>query len=623
MKMIFRSRTALLAGLVVLLVACAPQVATDMPEELRGQPDFAPTSTPFITPVPLALTPISTDLPLPAIPALINSQSSKMLALAGDTLVTVNPDSDSVTLVDISTEQMLSEIAVGDDPRSVAITPDGALAMVALRGDNGLAVVDLAEMALQQVVPICHMAYGVVTDGRRVYVSCLGDDIVAIWDIETASIVYNIAVGDAPSALALSGDWLLSTHLYDGTVTVINIERTPVVVGTVTVEPDGNLASSIVIAPNGQKAYIPQTRTGLALVSLQYMQDWFPVVGVFDITNMAGDRSGRLTVSTLEYAANMPYDVTFDENGETMYLALAGNDAVVAVDVASGDVQARMAVGTNPRGIVISNKHAYVLNALDGSVSVIDAATQAVINTITVTELPLEPILLRGKVLFNQASEALSDGAISCATCHLDGGADSRTWINFRSGPRNTPALGDMDVLGPYNWAGDMAELHDTIEDQIRHVMLGDGLIASEDFDATADTMDAGRSDDLDALAAYVASLEPWPSPYREDDGSLSESAERGMMIFLSGSPSCSCHTPPLYSDLQQHNLTGASFSLETFTAFDTPTLRGIWATAPYMHDGIAPTLMDVLTRTDPVHSVANDLTDQQLADLIAFLLSL
>ncbi|MBZ0290892.1 MAG: hypothetical protein K8I30_24920, partial [Anaerolineae bacterium] len=153
--------------------------------------------------------------------------------------------------------------------------------------------------------------------------------------------------------------------------------------------------------------------------------------------------------------------------------------------------------------------------------------------------------------------------------------------------------------------------------------MLGDGLITAGDFDPTVKRTDAGRSADLDALAAYVASLQPWQSPYREADGTLNESAQRGMRLFLSGSPNCGCHTPPHFSDAQPHNLTGAAFSLETFDSFDTPTLRGLWATAPYMHDGVALTLEAVLTRTDPVHSVAAGLTQQQLDDLIAFLLSL
>jgi cytochrome c peroxidase len=152
--------------------------------------------------------------------------------------------------------------------------------------------------------------------------------------------------------------------------------------------------------------------------------------------------------------------------------------------------------------------------------------------------------------------------------------------------------------------------------------MSGDGLIEGT-FDPTADRIDAERSPDLDALVAYVASLEPWQSPYREPDGSLTEAAQRGMALFMSGSPDCRCHAPPLYADLQPHNLAGVAFSMEVHESFDTPTLRGIWATAPYMHDGVVQTLEELLSRTDPVHSVADDLTEQQLNDLIAFLNSL
>jgi YVTN family beta-propeller protein len=319
----------------------------------------------------------------------------------------------------------------------------------------------------------------------------------------------------------------------------------------------------------------------------------------------------------------MPFDAAFSPDGRQLYVVLSGNDAVLVVDAATYTVLARISVGANPRGIVIKDGRAYVLNTLDGTLSVIDTTTYRVRDTLRLTEIPLEPQLLLGKVLFHRATApTMSDGSISCATCHFDGGADARTWINFRSGPRNTPALGGAAALPPFHWAGDMAELQDSIEDTIRHVMFGDGLIQGE-FDSTIDYIDAGRSADLDALVAYIESLKPWPSPSREADGSLSESAQRGMALFMSGSPNCSCHAPPLYTDLQQHNLAGAAFSLEVFEAFDTPTLRGLWATAPYMHDGVVQTLEELLTRTDPAHSVAGNLTPQQLADLIAFLLSL
>lgn len=610
----------LLGGM--LLAGCG---GSDTTPTSQPRPTFPPTATAEITPVPLILTPIATAASVPAPPPLRPGQSSKSLALHANRLVTVNSDSGSVTVVDVAAGDVLAEIAVGEDPRTVAITPDGSRALVTLRGDHALAVVDLESLALAETFPVGHMPYGVVTDGRRAYVACFGEDRVAIVDLDSGEVFARLEVPDSPSGLALdeSGEWLLVTHFYSGQVTLANVIRTPFVLGAANAEPDGNLARAIVLAPDGSRAYIPQMRTGLALVSLQYMQDWFPVVSVLDMATMTGNRSARLTLTMIDRASNLPFDAAFSADGTALWVVLAGSDDVLIIDPESGSALGRIAVGVNPRGIILADGRAYVLNMLDGTVSVIDTETMTVVETIAVTDIPLDPEVLRGKVLFHRATApTMSDGAASCATCHFDGGMDRRTWINFRSGPRNTPALGGAADLPPFNWAGDMAELQDTLEDHIRNVMLGDGLIDG-DFDPTTDAVDAGRSADLDALAAYVATFQPWPSPYREPDGTLSESAQRGMQIFMSGSPNCSCHLPPTYSDLAQHNLAGAAFSMEVFEAFDTPTLRGLWATAPYMHDGVAQTLEEVLTRTDPAHSVAAGLTPQQLADLVAFLRSL
>jgi YVTN family beta-propeller protein len=597
----------LTVGLLIVLCACAPAASTPAPAA----------ATAALTPVPLLLTPITTPQPLPALPPLLDSRSSKPLALDGDTLITVNPDSGSISLIDVPALRATTEILLGGSPRMTA-AHDGQ-AFVTLWDANALSVIDLADRTAGRIDDVCHLPFGVVADERRVYVSCFGGDQIAVIDPRTDAILYRATVPDAPAGLALSGGWLLVTHLYTGVVTVLNVERTPFVVGSINVDTDGELARTIIVSPDGRRAYIPQMRTGLALISTQYMQDWFSVVSVFDLTRMTGDRAARLTLSALDHDVNMPSDAAL--SGDLLYVTLAGSDALLVIDPAARQLRARIPVGINPSGVLAHGDQVFVLNALDGTVSVIDARANAVNAVIPVTSIPLSAELLRGKILFNRASApALSDGAISCATCHFEGGADGRTWINFRSGPRNTPALGGASLLPPFNWAGDMDELHDTIEDQIRSVMLGDGLIAGT-FDATRPTTDAGRSADLDALAAYVASLRPWASPYRLPDGSLSESARRGMELFMSGSPGCGCHAPPLYADLQAHNLAGAVFSLETAPAFDTPTLRGLWATAPYLHDGVAGTLREVFTRTDPIHTV--DLSEQQLTDLINFLLSL
>ncbi len=597
---------------LVAMVACA-----DDPTPTRP---IYPTDMVIATPVPLILTPIATERTLPSLPPMPNAQSSRILARQGNRLVVANADSDSITLLENGIMQ--AEIAVGDDPRTVAITPDGKTAWVALRGENAVAVVNLETTQREAVIPIGHMPYGVVVDDRRAYITCFGDGQVVVVDLASYAILYQVKVPDFPAGAALSGEWLLVSHFYTGQVTALNILRTPVVIGTVTVDVGGNIAQSIVLSPDGLRAYLPMTRTGLSLISLQYMQDWFPIVAILDLVTMQGDRDRRLALSSVK-GSNMPFDAAFTPDGNRLLVVLAGSDSVLVVDSTSGNIQRYIDVGANPRGILIQGEQAYVSNTLDGTVSVIDLGTYAVTSTIPITEIALSAELLRGKVLFNSAaSPIMSDGAVSCATCHFDGGCDQRTWINFRSGPRNTLALGGAADLPPYNWAGEMAELQDTIEDHIRMVMLGDGLIQG-DFDPLIDQLDAGRSADMDALVAYVATFEAWQSPYRNPDGTLTESAQRGMQIFMSGSPGCSCHLPPLYADQKQHDLAHTTFSLEEYGAFDTPSLYGLWATAPYLHDGVVMSLEELLTRTDPIHSVADQLTPQQLIDLISFLKSL
>jgi hypothetical protein len=59
--------------------------------------------------------------------------------------------------------------------------------------------------------------------------------------------------------------------------------------------------------------------------------------------------------------------------------------------------------------------------------------------------------------------------------------------------------------------------------------------------------------------------------------------------------------------------------------AYDTPSLRGLYDSAPYLHDGSAATLYDVLTTRNPSdqHGVTSHLTDQELQGLVAFMLAL
>jgi cytochrome c peroxidase len=149
----------------------------------------------------------------------------------------------------------------------------------------------------------------------------------------------------------------------------------------------------------------------------------------------------------------------------------------------------------------------------------------------------------------------------------------------------------------------------------------GSGLVEGEMYDSLG-PRHAGLSEGLDAVAAFMASLEVPPSPYKISP----EEFERGQQVFT-GLGCDTCHPGPLYTDLQLHDVGTGDPKLERNshgrgTQFDTPSLLGIWATAPYFHDGSAQTLADVL-RMGNEHSVADRISETESQDLLSFLLAL
>lgn len=253
----------------------------------------------------------------------------------------------------------------------------------------------------------------------------------------------------------------------------------------------------------------------------------------------------------------------------------------------------------------------------------------------TVTSEPLDPVILRGKVLFQDTADTrlARHGYLSCATCHPDGDHDGLTWdfTDRGEGLRNTiPLLGRGGLdMGRLHWTGNFDEIQD-FEADIRHGQGGTGLLDDADWSdpdvaQPLGAPKAGRSADLDALAAYVHSLtalppSPWPP------------APEGEAVFLA--LGCdTCHDParhytdsalgpgsPLHDVGTLTEASGARLG-QPLVGLDTPTLLGVHATAPYLHDGSADTLADAILAH--VAALERPLDPGELASLVAWLRAL
>jgi cytochrome c peroxidase len=135
--------------------------------------------------------------------------------------------------------------------------------------------------------------------------------------------------------------------------------------------------------------------------------------------------------------------------------------------------------------------------------------------------------------------------------------------------------------------------------------------------------------EDALCIDEYVMSLKPVPSPYLVD-GALSKAAKKGERLF--NKAGCAeCHPSGkagpggerLFTNLKKYDL-GLGVGNEEGREFDTPTLVETWRTAPYLYDGRALTMLDVLTACNPkdTHGATKNLSPDELQALAEYVLS-
>jgi cytochrome c peroxidase len=277
------------------------------------------------------------------------------------------------------------------------------------------------------------------------------------------------------------------------------------------------------------------------------------------------------------------------------------------------------------------------MSYLSRSLTVLDLVQQRWLAEVPVTAETLDADLLRGKILFNTATEPRLSRAswISCASCHPDAGSDGVTWI-FPDGPRQTPALWNSGRTLPWHWSAALDEAHD-VEETIQIIQQGVGLAPGADPPLLGQPLN-GRSSDLDALAIFLRQgiRAPHVPP-------LGEESERGRQLFVSAG-CADCHGSPEWTtsalpgtpgtldadgngmvDAALHDVgTATPLDLRGATGFDTPSLLGVGLTAPYFHDGSMPTLEMILWSGHPDPDTSgHQLTDDEVQVLAAFLRSI
>ncbi|XVJ70592.1 MAG: DUF1929 domain-containing protein [Rhizobacter sp.] len=594
----------------------------------------------------------------------------------------VNQDNESITAFDAVTRAKLGEVTVGVAPRSIAVAPNGLL-WVSNKDSATVSVVDPASRTVVRTIalPRASQPFGVAMSptAAQAFVVLEATGQVLKFDAGTYAQTGSASVGANARHVSVAADGVavyVSRFITpplpgEGTATV----STPASAGGEVVQltassmatlrtivlkhsdkPDAesqgrgipNYLAAATISPDGTQAYVPSKQDNIKRGSLRDSS-------ALNFQSTVRAISSRLVLTganagTEDLARRVDHDnaslasaVVYEKRGTLLFVALETSREVAVVDAHSGVQLVRFDVGRAPQGLALSNDGTtlFVNNFMDRTVGVYDLKpllNQGLYNVPVLANLAavaterLPANVLLGKQHFYDARDVrlARDRYMSCASCHNDGGQDGRVWdlTHAGEGLRNTISLrGRAGSQGRLHWSANFNEVQD-FEAQIRALAGGAGLMTDAQFNTGTRNQPLGDnktgvSSDLDALAAYVASLSTFPpSPRRNTDGSLTTEAVQGKTIFQA--QCLACHGSAAFTQsasvaLQNVGTLKPSSGQRLYaalTGIDAPTLRDAWATGPYLHDGSAPTLSAAISAHTQLSLTATQVS--QLASYVS-----
>jgi YVTN family beta-propeller protein len=574
----------------------------------------------------------------------------------GRRLYVVCEKTDELQVVDTQSGKVMKRIAVGHVPRGLSLSADGKQIYVANSWTDTISVIDAEKLETVRSLATGSEPISVVADrqGETLYVANRLSNDISVIDLQSGKQIKRLAAGRGASYLALSSDGtlLLCTHIYpnigayrtppESEITVIDtasrrvVERKPLqnVAGVfhLALSSDGRLGVAAILRP---KNLIPMAHVEHGWV----FTDSLALFGE-DVGGVV-----QVPLDELDRYFALPFGVAIAPDKSKAFVSAAGSDNISVISVSAllksvhaahrqfaNDLSAsanyvitRIPTGRNPRGIVLSpdGKRLYVATRMDDNITVIDTKAAKVVSSFDLGGPKEITPVRRGEQNFYNASFAFQ-GQFSCANCHLDATFDGLQWDlepdGFGVDIVANRSIEDLMGTQPFKWNGGNPDLPTECGPRTAKY-----IYRSQSFDHK----------ELTDLVTFVLSLPVRPNRYRSPDGELTAAQEHGKTIFerikykdgrtIPENQRCAtCHSEPKYTNNQSADV-GSGKATDRSPVVDTPHLPDIAYSAPYLHDGSARSLEEIWTVFNPkdTHGITNDLTKDELNDLIEYLRTL
>ncbi len=509
----------------------------------------------------------------------------------------------------------------------------------AARGDvNGeIVVIDKNDLKILAVWPAGHYPSALALSHDVLYVANRFTGTVRAFSIVDGRELWCKPAGREPVALTVAQDGsklYVSNLLPEGAAGKERQNAAITVLGL----PDGNQITAIPLAdgaqgvrgltlsPDGNYLVASHVLSRYKLPTTQLDRGWINTNVISIITTRNDTLWATVWLDDMLRGGANPWGIAFSPDGAKLLVAHSGTQELSVIDWEKllqkletqspenrlsylQGIRDRIPLPINgARALAADNDKAYIAGFFSDDIATVDLKTKKVSVS--------EPLPGSGSDIFRQGEAFFNDGRLcyqnwqSCASCHPDARVDGLNWDNLNDGignPKNTRSMLFTHQLPPVMTLGIRPNAEVAVRAGFRHIQFFE---PSEEIATAVDE--------------YLKQLKPVPSPFLTDDDELSESALRGKAIFEGEANCIACHPAPLYTDLQLRDV-GTATGKDAGKPVRTPTLREVWRTAPYLHDGRAATIKEAITTFNPddLHGKTSHLTEEQIDDLATYVESL
>jgi len=217
----------------------------------------------------------------------VQSGGPAVIGTTTNLAIATNGTGGSLSFIDLDSLSPVGEVAVGNDPRATAVTPDKQYILVVLRAENAVAVLDFA--AIGNVgAEIARVGVGqdpidvkISADGELAVVANLTNNTISILDIsdpanprivrDSKTNSLQIPVGVQPSSIAITPDSTTAFIANSGSswVTVLDLLK-PAVMGILRIQqPESSIASASVavrVTPDGKNLLVAESGNNASLL---------------------------------------------------------------------------------------------------------------------------------------------------------------------------------------------------------------------------------------------------------------------------------------------------------------------------------------------------------------------